>query len=376
MSTFMVTASEMKAIVRALYGHEKANGTSLALWGPPGIGKTQLFEQVGAEVGAEVKVFLTATMDPTDVVGVPHPDGNITRFLPPEAFYTLTETYEEDIRSLKGDKTFKAPPVIALFDDMPACNEQVFAALFRLFQQREVGGHRIRDNVLLVATGNRVEDKAGASDIPTALANRFVHFNLAVNADEWRTWAFQNDIDENVISFVRANGSYLHNFDPNSGFMAFPTPRSVAKASDLVQAIGIDNKAALRVALIGCCGEGWGTEFMAFLKVRNKLIPPEQIVKNPEGCKVPAEGDIDVMFSTITSLTYYVKKTHKPENATACLRYAVRMPSKEMGICLARDILLGVVMASDDAAFRAKVLGSKEFQEMMPNYRKYLKVTD
>jgi MoxR-like ATPase len=99
-----------------LLADEQARQTSIGLWGPPGMGKTQMFEQVAEEIGAKVAVFLTATMDPTDVVGVPHPDGNVTRFLPPEAFMALTE--EADYKG----------PMIALFDDMPACIEQVFAA--------------------------------------------------------------------------------------------------------------------------------------------------------------------------------------------------------------------------------------------------------
>jgi hypothetical protein len=263
--------------------------------------------------------------------------------------------------------------MIALFDDMPACIEQVFAALFRIFQQREVGGYKIRDNVLLCATGNRVEDKAGAQDIPTALANRFVHFNLKIDTDEWRSWAIDKDIAEEIVAYVRVMGiKALHNFDPNAGMLAFPTPRSVAKAGDLVKAIGYNNTANLRLALIGCCGEGWATEFMSFLKVRNKLIPATEIIKDPENARVPAEKDIDVMFATITSLTYHIKRKPIAAEALAALRYTTRLPHKEMGIVLARDIVMGIIMKSDDSKFRAGVLGAPEFRDMMPQFRKYL----
>ena len=239
---FSVTISQLKGIVKSLIAHDQARTTALGLWGPPGMGKTQTFEQIGEEIGAKVAVFLTATMDPTDVVGVPHPVGHVTKFLPPEGFLALTTESE-----YKG-------PMIALFDDMPACNEQVFAALFRMFQQREVGNLKIRDNVLLCATGNRVEDKAGAQDIPTALANRFVHFNIKIDTDEWRQWAIKADVAEEIVAFVRTIGiKGLHNFDPSAGFLAFPTPRSVAKASDLIKAIGFDNTHDLRLALVGCC---------------------------------------------------------------------------------------------------------------------------
>lgn len=361
---FTVTINQMKGIVKAILASDHARTTALGLLGPPGMGKTHTIEQIAKEIGAKCVVFLTATMDPTDVVGVPHPVGGVTKFLPPEGFLALT--YEAEYQG----------PMVALFDDMPTCQEQVFAALFRMFQQREVAGHKIRDNVLLVATGNRVEDKAGAQDIPTALANRIVWFHLKVDPDEWRHWAMKEDVVEEIVAYVRVKGiKSLYDFDPNSGFLSFPTPRSVAKASDLVKAISYDNSTDLRLALVGCCGEAWGTEFMAFLKVRHKLIPAAEIVKDPENARVPKENDIDVMFSTITSLTYHIKRKPVAAEAIAALKYTLRLPHKEMGIVLARDIIMTIVMDSKDTKFRAGILGSKEFREMMPEYRKYLKDT-
>lgn len=358
-----VTISQMKSIVQSIFRCDEARKGAINLMGPPGLGKTYAIEQSAEELGAKCAVFLTATMDPTDVVGVPHPVGNVTKFLPPEDLMELTDNAEY------------TGPMIALFDDLPACQEQVFAALFRLFQQREVAKHKIRDNVLLCATGNRVEDRAGAQDIPTALANRFVHFQLKIDTREWRDWAIKNDIAEEIVAYVHRNGvKALHNFDPSAGFLAFPTPRSVARASSLVKAIGYDNTSDLLAAMIGCCGEGWGTEFMAFLKVRNKLIPAEKIVKDPENCKVPAEKDIDVQFATITSLVYYLKNKPVVEETVAALKYASRLPQKELSIVLSRDILISIVLDDKNAKFRAEILGSKEFQRMIPEYRKYLSI--
>ncbi len=366
-SGFTVTINQLKAIVARILASADARETSLAIWGPPGIGKTQLAEQIAAALKAMCRVYLTATMDPTDIVGVPHPDlvRSVTTFLAPEDFLCLThDAAPEDLG-----------PTVALFDDMPACDDKVFAALYRMFQQREVGGRKIRDNVLLIATGNRAEDNAGAQELPTALANRFVHFVLRVDNDEWRRWAVQNDVVEEIVSFIRAKGDQLHQFDPSSGFVAFPTPRSVAKASDLVKAIGMDNTEDLKLALCGCCGEGWATMFMMFEKVRNKLIPAKDIIKNPETVRVPEEPEIDVMFATITSLTYYLKKHATTPNVIAALTYTKRLPHKEMSIVLAKDIVIDIVMDSDNIDFRTEVLTSEEFRTMMPAYRKYLKET-
>lgn len=137
---------------------------SIGLWGPPGIGKTDLCLQVAKATGSRFKVYLAATMDPTDLVGVPFANETkkTTVFYPPEQLLELcTDADEADMG-----------PVVACFDDITTADDHVFAALFRLFQHREVAGRKIRDNVRLIATGNRVEDKAAAKDLPTALNNR------------------------------------------------------------------------------------------------------------------------------------------------------------------------------------------------------------
>jgi len=132
-------------------------------------------------------------MDPTDVVGVPHPDheNGCTRFLAPYDFIQLTEDAD-------GDKG----PVIALFDDLPASIEQVFNALLGVIGGRVVGGRPIRDNVLLCATGNRAEDKAGAQEIGTALSNRFIHFEIRLDHEDWVEWAFEHRVSQRSLEAI------------------------------------------------------------------------------------------------------------------------------------------------------------------------------
>lgn len=359
---YTVTISQMKRIIKALLENDQAKSTSINLLGPPGLGKTQCMEQVAEEIGARCSVFLTATMDPTDVVGVPHPVNDITRFLPPE-----------DLQELTDQSDYKGR-LLVLFDDMPNCQDQVFAALFRLFQQREISKRKIRDNVVLCATGNRTEDNSGAKEIPTALANRFVHFNLKVDVEEWREWAVSSAIVPELVAYVKTRGiKVLHDFDPSAGFLAFPTPRSVAKASDLIKAIGYDNSSRgdLTVALAGCCGEGWATEFTSFLEIRDRIVPVSEVIKDPENARVPSERDIDVTYALITSLVYHLNNNLNANEAIQMLKYSTRFPQKDLAITLAKDIL-NVVNKKGDVDTRVKVTGNKIFREIMPKYSKYL----
>lgn len=377
-----VTINEFKGVVKDVLNHDRARLTAINLLGPPGMGKSDTCEQVAAEVNGACKIFLTATMDQTDVVGVPFPDKETgtTVFLPPKEFFHLTSEAGRLLKDIDPEK-----PVIVIFDDMPSCHPQVFPALHRLLHNRELGnGLKFRDNVLMLATGNRAEDNAGASDIPTALANRFMHFTLKMNTDEWRHWAVKRGVNPNIVGYVHAKkGVALWDAKAMaSGNLSFPTPRSVVNASHVLDAMGDSNTALTFKAMSGICGEGWATEFMAFLKLRHKIVQPEDIIKNPEEARLPGKEDIDLTYSTMSTLTHFVKEKVTDTDALkgaaiaeAAITYCGRLPQAEMRIVLAKDILQTIILPHKDSKFRAKVLTSKQFSAMIPNIEKYLKDT-
>lgn len=341
------TISQIKNACRYLNKTDASRALAVNLMGPPGMGKTQLFEQLALEWKAEYKVFLTSTMDPTDLVGIPMNMNNThTAFLPPRDFIALTNDCEKIGVNLKT-------PMIAIFEDLPACHPQVFNALLRFMQQREVGGRKIRKNVFIGATGNRVEDRAGAASIPTALANRFIHFNLKLDVEEWCNWAMENSIDPTLVSFIERKGpAGLHSFDPTTGFLAFPTPRSVAMASTLINAIGYKDEKALALALSGACGSGWAIEFTTFMRIRDKIVPIAEIFKNPTTAKVPTAKDMDIMFITTNNAISAIINNVNVDHAIAFLTYLLRYDSEECILHGARKVLR--LLVSGNSKFSSK----------------------
>ena len=354
--------SEVQTIIKGLHAHGKIGEISVYLSGPPGIGKTALYEQMAKELDADYEVFLTATMDPTDVSGIPNANGVLTTFLPPERLVNLTG-YNKN-----GKFT------IATFEDLPACNEQVFAALFRLFHEREVGGYKIRDNVLMCATGNRSGDRAGAQELPTALANRFVHYELGVDSDEWCRWAMLNSIDPIVIAFISQTGGkqYLHNFNPDSGETCFPSPRSVAKASMLYKIFG-DQPNLLMASLAGCCGENWASTFINFAQVKEKLIPVKDIFNDPDNARLPNSKEIDVCLAVISTILCALAENPKDfTNFSAAYKYAIRLPHRDLGIRLAHNTSVILQELDEFCAFFSCPIGKETLIKSQAVFGKYL----
>ena len=334
--------------------------TSIMIHGQPGIGKTALTEQVAKEEGSEHVVFLAATMDPTDLSGVPFPNekNKTCVFYPPQSLINLTTAAPPD----------KQGPVVACFDDLPTADDHVFAALFRLFQQREVAGFKIRDNVRLIGTGNRADDKAAAKDMPTALNNRFWHVDLNVSVDDWRLWAVENKIAPSIVGYISARPDKLNTFDPKVTDPAFATPRSVAMASKLQDAIGGINSPLLFAVIAGCVGEAWAVEYQAFLKNTEHLVKPEEIMKDPHTARVPEAKQVDVLHATLASLTYHVSNHVAIDTVLKAFTYAQRVPHPDMGMVCVHSILQGVVTPHKSPDFKAKIIGSPEFTDLIEKH--------
>jgi len=381
-----VKARIVNAYSAALRGRYRPDATMV--WGAPGIGKTFTIYDAAQEVAKllgldpiYVKSLMLSTMDPTDIVGVPHrhKEYDYTQYLPLRWAWDASKEYEAHVR-LK-DKSFKAPPMVLFFDDFPVAHQQVQAACFKLFHEGQAGDLHIRDNVFLIAAGNRPEDNAAAQEMPTAMASRFRHIYSKVDASEWLQWASNvGNIHHLIVGYIRGHKTALHNFKADSPEKAFPCPRTWEMCSTAIKENEVEVKEAARTGkskttslfkvTSGIIGSGFATELHAYLDQTRFAVPAEEIVKNPRGCKVPAGKEIDALHATVAELEYHVK--HKPKDWKAALIYSIRkemMP--EMGLILATATTY-VIMNQLESDDMIEALATPEWDKMNEQYGEFL----
>ena len=265
----------------------------LFLWGPPGIGKSDIVKQLGDELGAHVIDVRLSLWEPTDIKGIPYFDSNSNKMVwaPP------TELPDDDMAA-QHDK------IILFLDEMNSAPPAVQAAAYQLILNRRVGTYRLPDNVYIVAAGNREADKGVTYRMPAPLANRFIHLEMKVDWDDYSFWATENRVHKDVVGFLTFSKKDLYDFDPKSSSRAFATPRSWTFVSELLEDDDCDDS-TLTDLISGAVGEGLAIKFMAHRKVSSKMPDPTDILSGK--VKKMETKEISAMYSLAVSLCYELK---------------------------------------------------------------------
>ena len=265
----------------------------LFIWGPPGIGKSDIVSQISEDIDAYMIDVRLSLWEPTDIKGVPYyaANDNTMKWAPPA-----------ELPDAKMAKKYKK--IILFLDEMNSAAPAVQAAAYQLILNRRVGTYKLPDNVLIVAAGNREADKGVTYRMPAPLANRFVHLELKVDFDDWFSWAVKNNIHEDVVGYLTFAKKDLYDFDPKSPSRSFATPRSWSFVSELLEDDDDENTTTDLVS--GAVGEGLAVKFMAHRKVASKLPQPIDILDGK--VKELETKEISAMYSLTVSLCYELKE--------------------------------------------------------------------
>lgn len=211
----------------------------VGLIGPVGVGKTQYFKGPFRDLYAEhvgVSVdqlgFIqerVANRDSAEIAGVALPskdaDGNIiTQFTKPPLITKIEQTGRD-----YG---------IILFDELLQAGTDVQKVLADVLDpaERTLAGWAIPDGWIVCFTGNRTNDKSGATRLLSHLLNRGAVFELTFEVKGWADWAEANGVNPLAVGCAMAYQSK----ETSTKFFAdcvptedgpFCTPRSLVRAA-------------------------------------------------------------------------------------------------------------------------------------------------
>ena len=297
--------------------------TPVMLWGPPGVGKSQMVMETAQRNGAPMIDIRLSQMEPSDLRGIP---------------FRVGEAVEWAVPAMLPDAKRHGTRGILFLDEINAAPPSVSAAAYQLILDRRLGAYQVPEGWAIFAAGNRQGDRGVTYAMPAPLANRFSHFEVEANLEDWVQWAYGHGIDDRLIGFLRFRPELLFDFDAARNPTAFPTPRSWEFAHRALQKFaGLPD--LLAGSLAACIGQAAGIELMAYLKNLERMPDIDAIVEGREA-EVPQEVDLQyAVASALVSRALRAKgQPAAKEMYGHILAYAGRLPLREMGVMLVSDM--------------------------------------
>lgn len=275
------------------------------VWGKPGVGKSSVINQAAARLGLPVVDMRLSLLDPVDLRGLPHVNGDGRAHWATPAFLP---------REGRG---------ILFMDEYVQGMRSVQSAAGQLVYDRRLGEYTLPDGWAIVAAGNNLTDRAATNDMPSHVKRRFTHLEYEIDISDFQRHALTAGFRMEVIAFLQHRSELLHEFAPDA--KNFPCPGTwefVSRILDACPAPEIE-----RALYAGAVGEGAAAEFVGFLRVWRNLPSIDQILLSPGTAAVPT--DPATLFAICGSLA----KRSTENNFGAVTAYGARLP-REFSVVL------------------------------------------
>ena len=170
------------------------------LMGPPGIGKTQIMEQIARECNIGLVAYTITHHTRQSAVGLP--------FIKEEEFegtkYSITEyTMSEIIASIyhKMKETGQKEGILFI-DEINCVSETLAPTMLQFLQCKSFGNRKIPDGWIIVAAGNPPEYNKSVREFDMVTWDRVRRMDITADYNVWKKYAVDKKIHPALLSYL------------------------------------------------------------------------------------------------------------------------------------------------------------------------------
>lgn len=315
-----VTANTLEEEIRL----HVATDVPLMIWGPPGVGKSEIIAQVADTMGYALLDRRVSYMMPEDFFGLPFADRDS------KSTIRLVPDIIADVVRLN---TETGKPVLLLLDELTSAGTPgVFAACYQLILNRCLANAHLPADTRIIAAGNRASDKGVVYEMPMPLANRMAHVEYGGPTwDEFEVWSVGNEVHPVVMAFLKQQPQYLCNKITTKGNKdgRNPTPRSWAFLSRKMHAadqLKLSHDTRLRTTA-ATVGDEAALKLETVMRLADKMVPFDVLLSRPDTAPVP-----DDLASSYLLMTMVAQRIEKQTQFDKVFTYIERMPKELIGV--------------------------------------------
>ena len=195
----------------------------ILLIGAPGIGKTQIMEQVAEECGIGLVAYTITHHTRQSAIGLP--------FIVEKEFHgqkmSVTEyTMSEIVASIyeKMEQTGWQEGILFL-DEINCVSETLAPAMLQFLQCKSFGNHKIPEGWIIAAAGNPPEYNKSVREFDIVTLDRVKKIEVEPDFMAWKAYAYRAQIHPAVISYLNVRPQNFYRMETTVDGKSFATPR-------------------------------------------------------------------------------------------------------------------------------------------------------
>ena len=203
------------------------------LLGSPGIGKTQIMEQISKECGIGLVAYTITHHTRQSAIGLP--------FISKKQFgdkeYAVTEyTMSEIVGSIyeKMEETGLKEGILFI-DEINCVSETLAPAMLQFLQCKSFGNHKIPEGWVIVAAGNPPEYNKSVREFDVVTMDRVKKIQVEADFNVWKEYAYEHQLHGAVISYLNTRKQNFYQMENTVDGMRFATPRGWEDLSNMIQ---------------------------------------------------------------------------------------------------------------------------------------------
>lgn len=239
------------------------------LMGPPGIGKTQIMEQIAQECGIGLVSYTITHHTRQSAVGLP--------MIKTEDFdgkeYSVTEyTMSEIIAGVyKAVKEQGHREGILFIDEINCVSETLIPTMLQFLQCKTFGNQKVPEGWIIVAAGNPPEFNRSVREFDMVTYDRLRVINIDADLEVWREYAKDRELHNSILSYLDIRPQNFYSVMADVDGLKFVTARGWEDLSSLMyvyEELGISINAAFVGEFLH--NEDIAEDFAAYYDLYNK----------------------------------------------------------------------------------------------------------
>lgn len=239
------------------------------LMGPPGIGKTQIMEQIASECGIGLVSYTITHHTRQSAVGLP--------MIKTEEFdgkeYSVTEYTMSEIISgvYKAVKEQGHREGILFIDEINCVSETLIPTMLQFLQCKTFGNQKVPDGWIIVAAGNPPEFNRSVREFDMVTYDRLRVINIDADLEVWREYAREREIHNAILSYLDIRPQNFYSVMADVDGLKFVTARGWEDMSSLMyvyEELGISINAGVVGEFLH--NEDIAEDFAAYYDLYNK----------------------------------------------------------------------------------------------------------